>query len=219
MTDWIDELKARHGSENGWIEQLEMSRTSPGDFADAFKGEYSYFEDSLEHVAVLAGMVDTLRPPQVIKGDLELDGPMIVPGNLEVEGFLFTSSVLIVLGDLEAKVIGDCGPDSLIVIQGDVRTSMLWTDGEFHVAGDLVATDLVYGAYNDNILAAKTIKAPVVVQDDHDMQAEIEAPHHIAYDSQEPLIEVFIEGAFNEDEELDFEFLKEKLLAGEPVRR
>lgn len=220
MSDWIDKLEETHGAENSWVQYLQMSRTSPRDFEEAFKDEYAYYEDSLDRVAELASMVETLQPPHVVQGDLSLKEPLIVPGDLKVSGKLYTSSVLIVLGNVEAKVIRDCGPDSLIVIHGDVTTSMLWTDGEFHVAGDLSASELVYGYYNDNVLAANLIKAPVVVQDDHAMEGEIEAAHHIAYESQLPLKEVFVEGAFHEERgKLDQSFLAEKILAGEPVRR
>ena len=220
MSEWINELEEKHGADNTWVSYLKMSRSSPRDFDEAFKSEYSYYEDSLEMLDELAGMVEKLQPPHVVQGNLELDRPMIVPGDLEVTGTLYTSSVLIVLGNVKAKLIRDCGPDSLVLVQGNVNAALIWTDGEFHSNGEVLATELVYGSYNDNVLAAKHIKAPVVVQDDHMMDGEIEAEHHIAYESQEPLKSVFVEGAFNEDrEKLDYTFLAEKILAGEPVRR
>ncbi len=70
------------------------------------------------------------------------------------------------------------------------------------------------------MLVGATIKAPVVVQDDHAMEGEIEAEHHIAYESLAPLADIFIEGAFDSERgKPDYSFIKEKVAAGEPVRR
>jgi cytoskeletal protein CcmA (bactofilin family) len=220
MEELIASLEAEHGEDNDWVRYLKMSTSSPGDFEEIFKDRYYCFEDSMPKVEELANMVKTKLPPHVVEGDLSLSSPLIVAGDFEVKGDFYTSSVLIVLGDFKARFISDCGPDSLVVVRGNVGASILWTDGEFHVAGDIVASELVYGAYNDNVLVGATVKAPVVVQDDHAIEGDVEAEHHIAYESQAPLAEVFVDGAFDaERNKLDYGFLKEQLAAGKPVRR
>lgn len=218
--DTIAKLEAAHGEDAKWVRMLRMVDESPYDFYEIFHDAYYCSEDSLPFLAELAGMVETLKPPTTLAGDQNLSAPMVVLGDLRVEGSLRTSSVLVVLGDLEARIIRDCGPDSQVLVQGNVRAELIWTDGEFHSNGDIEASALIYGSYNDNVLVGNTIKAPVVVQDDHAMEGDITATHHIAYESQAPLKEVFIEGAFDDERgKLDYGVLCDAILAGKDVFR
>ena len=52
----------------------------------------------------------------------------------------------------------------------------MYTDGDMHVSGDIEA-DIVYGCYNDHTLEARTIRGRLVISDDHDVQAHVEAKH------------------------------------------
>ena len=65
------------------------------------------------------------------------------------------------------------------MVMGDVRCTGLWTSGEFHVGGTIDAKELVFGTYNDNTLFASRLRCPLVVSDDHDIQAEEEEVVHM----------------------------------------
>jgi hypothetical protein len=66
-------------------------------------------------------------------------------------------------------------------IASGVATS-LFTSGELHVGGDIDVSTVVYGYYNDNTLSARTIRAPVVIEDDHATDADVDSPHHFDVD-------------------------------------
>ena len=76
----------------------------------------------------------------------------------------------------------DSGPDSLVLVGGDVKVRHLFTTGAM-VVGNIVAEGLVYGFYNDQTLHCSDIRAHAVVEDDHEFEtATITAVHHVKRD-------------------------------------
>ncbi|WP_326764267.1 hypothetical protein OG978_06490 [Streptomyces sp. NBC_01591] len=141
----------------------------------------------------------------VVKGDLDVVAPFVVTGSLTVEG-----------------VLADCGPDSVVAIRGGVTARGVFTNGEMSVDGDIEA-DVVYGDYNDNTLQAGTIRARLVIEDEHETIASVEAELHFDLDDfeqgygdsvQEQLRELLVDEVFavDEDEDEDEEMMDRGLL-------
>lgn len=151
----------------------------------------------------------------VVKGDLDVVAPFVVTGSLAVEG-----------------VLADCGPDSVVAIRGGVKARGVFTDGEMSVDGDIEA-DVVYGYYNDNTLQAGTIRARLVIEDEHATIASVEADLHFDLDDfqqghgdgvQEQLRELLVDEVFAADEDggrelMDRGLLFARLREGLPVFR
>jgi hypothetical protein len=113
----------------------------------------------------------------------DLDEPLCVHGNVVVNGNLRVVCPLVVTGSLTVTgVLRDCGPDSVVVIGEDLNCGSLFTDGDFFVGNQITAADVVYGHYNDNSLIAKSTKARLVIEDDHDFQTAVEATWHFDID-------------------------------------
>ncbi|MFE7044624.1 ankyrin repeat domain-containing protein [Streptomyces atratus] len=143
----------------------------------------------------------------VAKGDLDVVAPFVVTGSLTVEG-----------------VLADAGPASAVAIRGGVTARGVFTDGEMSVDGDIKA-DVVYGYYNDNTLQAGTIRARLVIEDEHATIAPVEADLHFDLDDfqqgygdgvQEQLRELLVDEVFavDEDEDEDEDKGKEKMDRG-----
>ncbi len=117
----------------------------------------------VEQAASLA--IDQTRVPAT--------GHRCVSGSLHVQGDLEVVARLVVCGDLRVDgALIDCGPQSQIVVLGDLHVRSLQTTGEIWVLGSLHAARYVYGHYNDNILeVAGRITAPVVLSSDHGIEA------------------------------------------------
>ena len=130
-----------------------------------------------------------------------------VAGTLRVERRLDVIGNLIVLGDLEvAHVIRDCGPDSRVAVVGSIRALGVHTDGDFYVGGDLTA-EVVYAHYNDNsLLVGGTLRARLVVGDDHDIRAaRVESPHFFDLNRawRREVAELLVEELFDPDPDGD----------------
>lgn len=137
-------------------------------------------------------------------GDQQLRKPFFHHGDVEIEGSLIINDAFLVTGELRVKTtVCDCGPDSYVVIGGDVHAGAVYTDGEFYVGGDLRAEQFVYGHYNDNILVASTVHAPLVIADDHAIHAEFDAEHVFEYEDYDPgraiFRELLVDACFDED--------------------
>jgi cytoskeletal protein CcmA (bactofilin family) len=154
---------------------------------------------------------------------LNASRPTLHHGDLHVGSSLHVTSVLVVTGNLTVDgFLRDCGPDSTIVVGGNLRARNLYTDGQLCVRKLLKVDGIVYGYYNDNTLSASVIQAPVVVSDEHDIQAQVKAKVYIEngdFRGTEPALlkrlipEVVVRGA------VDNERLEEWLVAGESVLR
>jgi hypothetical protein len=119
------------------------------------------------------------RRDVVLRGDTELRRPFVVHGDLTVEGHLDIRTQVMITGDLVVRgVVRDGGNDSCVTVGHDLRCQALYTDGELAVGGTLAASDVVLGYYNDFILAADSIRATLVIEDDHATTASMAAGLH-----------------------------------------
>ncbi|MFC9759977.1 hypothetical protein [Streptomyces sp. NPDC056921] len=130
----------------------------------------------------------------VVKGDLGVGAPFVVTGSVTVEG-----------------VMGDCAPYSVVAIGGAVKARGVLTSGEMLVMGDIEA-DVVYGDYNDSTLHAGTIRARLVIEDDHETIATVKADLYFDVDDyqggygdgvQEQLRAFLVDEVFAADEDAD----------------
>ncbi|WP_236242577.1 ankyrin repeat domain-containing protein [Streptomyces sp. CC228A] len=130
----------------------------------------------------------------VVTGDLDVLAPFVVTGSLTVEG-----------------VLADFGPHSVVVIGGGVVARGVFTDGEMCVHGDIRA-EVVHGSYNDHTLQAATLRARLVIEDEHETIAAVRADLHFDADDyqqgygdgvQEQLRELLVDEVFATDEDED----------------
>ncbi|WP_413753980.1 hypothetical protein NRF20_36935 [Streptomyces sp. R-74717] len=131
----------------------------------------------------------------VVKGHPDVVSPFVVTGSLSVEGCL-----------------ADCSPDSVVAVGGDVTARAVHTDGEMSVGGDIEA-EVVHGYYNDQTLQAGTIRARLVIEDEHCTIAMVEADTHFDPDDYR---QGFGDGV---QEQLHRTLLFARLREGEPVFR
>lgn len=161
-------------------------------------------------------------------GELKTKTPFFHHGDYRVSGSLQIVGPFLVTGDLVVDgVVADAGPDSLVVVGGDVKAHSVITDGPFWVLGDIDARDVVYGHYNDHTLYASTIYAKLAIADEHDVQADVEAELHFDSDTfaqgygkniVKRLREVLVDDVF-EGDEFDSGKLFARLHAAERVFR
>jgi hypothetical protein len=138
-------------------------------------------------LGLLAALRDVVGvPPRHLRltGPLELGTPFFHHGDLEVDGHLSIGKPFAVTGNLTVHgVLADQDNESKVSVLGDVRCHSLYTDGEINIRGDIHARDVVYAYYNDHTLAAATIHARVVIEDDHGIMATVQAEHHFDMDT------------------------------------
>ncbi|MCE9667769.1 ankyrin repeat domain-containing protein [Myxococcus stipitatus] len=138
---------------------------------------------ALEMLRRVAGTLGVAPRKVQLKGPLVLRAPFFHHGDLEVEGDVWIRRAFAVTGSVVVHgVVRDTDNDSLVNILGDLKCHGLYTDGEFSVAGDLEARDVVLGYYNDHLLSAARIRARVVIEDDHAVDGIVEAEHHFDID-------------------------------------
>ncbi|MFF2412044.1 hypothetical protein [Streptomyces sp. NPDC058092] len=112
-----------------------------------------------------------------------------------------------------------------------MTTHAVHTAGEMSVGG-AIAAEVVYGYYNDRTLQAGTVRARLVIEDEHCTIAEVQADTHFDLDDyqqgygdsvQEQLRDLLADEVFgneeDEEEQLDRTLLFARLRAGEPVFR
>ncbi|WPB74162.1 ankryin [Archangium violaceum] len=172
---------------------------------------YGEPESSLEKLTALRDSLGVAPRKVHLKGPLSLKSAFFHHGDLEVDGDLSIYRPFAVTGNVIVHgVVRDCANDSLINVLGDLKCHALYTDGEFTVGGDIEARDVVLGYYNDHILSAGTIKARVVIEDDHATMASVEAEQHFDIDTYsqgygegvpERLHELFVDDVFKVEEE------------------
>lgn len=164
---------------------------------------------------------DGARTDRTLLGDQRLDEPFFHHGDLVVKGHLDVSAPFVITGSLTVEgCVEDCGPDSVVAVGGGMAASAVHTDGEMYVGGDIEAA-IVYGYYNDNTLQARTIRARLVIEDEHSTIADVEAETHFdLYDFQqgygdgvqERLRELLVDEVFSNEEDEDEEQLDRTLL-------
>ncbi|MCP3098020.1 ankyrin repeat domain-containing protein [Myxococcus sp. K15C18031901] len=127
-----------------------------------------------------------VRGDLTVKGDLTLHGPLLVTGDLEVSG-----------------VVRNVGPEALLVVGGSLHAAGVDSDGELVVGQDL-ESPVVWGHHNDaSLRVGGALRAEVVIEDDHDVQARVKASRHYKngrFDaSAAALKKVFVPAAFSPD--------------------
>ncbi|MGW2110846.1 ankyrin repeat domain-containing protein [Streptomyces sp. NPDC001948] len=198
--------------DSGWLtRRVEPDFDSYQDFVAGLGA--SCHPDHLPHLPelcarVLGGKGATLT----LAGDQSVDTPFFHHGDLVVKGDLDVVAPFVVTGSLAVQgVLADAGPDSAVAIRGGVTARGVFTDGEMSVDGDIEA-DVVYGYYNDNTLQAGTIRARLVIEDEHATIASVEADLHFDLDEfqqghgdgvQEQLRELLVDEVFAVDEDED----------------
>jgi len=136
-------------------------------------------------LAAIGALVRRHVPPQdvVVDGSAKLpahsQAQRCVSGSLHVKGDMSLVALLVVCGDLRVDgLLRDCGPDSTLVVLGDLHVGALQTTGEIWVLGSLTAQRYVWGHYNDNTLEVTgVIRAPLVLSDDHGIEGQCEVQH------------------------------------------
>lgn len=145
-------------------------------------------------------------------------------GDLYVEGHLSITAGFLVTGDLHVSgSIVDNGPDSLVLVMGDVHLTHLYTNGEFHVQGDLNAGDgIVYAAGNHTTLEAESINARILIEDEHDVIASIDTEYHFDntidhYSIAVELEDLLSPDIYNEDGLISPQLMFDMIRSGESI--
>ena len=130
-------------------------------------------------IAILRDAAADEPTAKAMKGTT-IDAPFVHHGDLTIDGNLDVVAPLFVTGELAVSgLLRDAGPDSCVAIGGDLAVGSLFTDGSFHCA-NIFADGIVYGHYNDQTLECMTIKARIVIEDEHDVQhAGVKAKLHL----------------------------------------
>jgi hypothetical protein len=184
--------------------------------------------DALGLVPVLAQVLPADGPKTHAK-DVTIKLATFHNGDLHAKRHLTVHAPLVVTGNLVVDgVMSDAGPDSWILVGKDLTARALYSDGELHVAGAITARELVYGYYNDHTLAAAEIRAPVVIGDEHDIDATVKADVYLDSDRYQQgrgkgvrarLAALFVPDVLDDDGGLDTEEVFDRLRRGKPVRR
>ncbi|AGC48660.1 hypothetical protein MYSTI_07388 [Myxococcus stipitatus DSM 14675] len=166
-------------------EKLDL--THPAASAQEVATDLCGYGEPEKTFAKLTALRDALgvEPRKVrLQGPLDMRRVFFHHGDLEVDGDLSIYKPFAVTGNVTVHgVVTDSANESLVAILGHLKCHGLYTDCEFSVQGDIEARDVVLGYYNDHILAANTIKAKVVIEDDHAFMATVEAEHHFDMDT------------------------------------
>ncbi len=161
--------------------------------------------------------------PRRLDGDQVIKAPFFHHGDLVVKGHLDIHSTFVVIGSVTVEgCVADAGPgDSHVIVTGDLGARAVWTCGDFHVHGTLTA-EVVYGHYNDGTLGGGTIRARLVIEDDHLVEASVEADHHFESDEYgadvaDEIAALLVPEVCDPDEGVDSGALFAHLRAGKPV--
>ncbi|MEL5955373.1 hypothetical protein AADR41_11450 [Streptomyces sp. CLV115] len=220
--------------DSGWL--TEFTRPDFDSFQDFVAAlRHDSDPDHVPLIPQLCGRLlgDDARTHRVLTGDQEIRKPFFHHGDLLVKGHLDVVAPFVVTGSLVVEgCLTDCGPDSVVAVHGDVTARAVHTDGEMSVGG-VIGAGIVYGQYNDQTLQARTIRARLVIEDEHSTIAAVEADTHFDPDDfqqgygegvQERLRELLVDEVFSREEDEDEEQLNRGLLfarlrAGQPVFR
>ncbi|MFE3944827.1 hypothetical protein ACFXPV_23600 [Streptomyces sp. NPDC059118] len=220
--------------ESEWL--TELVRPEFKSFEDLVSGPRCH--DNPDRLHLIPGLCAEILGADVgteyaLTGDQEFDVPFFHHGDLVVDGNLDVAAEFVVTGSLRVSgILADSGPDSAVAIGGDVRARAVHTDGAMSVGGDIEA-EVVYGYYHYRTLRAGTVRARLVIDDEHRTDAVIQANAYFGADHyqqgygdgvQEVLRELLVDEVFandedEEEERLYRELLFERLRKGEPVFR
>ncbi|MET9663203.1 ankyrin repeat domain-containing protein [Streptomyces sp. NPDC006510] len=158
--------------------------------------------------------------PRTLHGDQLVDTPFFHHGDLVVKGHLHVVAPFVLTGSLTVEgVLADCGPDSVMAVRGDITARGVFTDGDVECRD--IHAEVVYGSYNDGTLQAGTIRARLVIEDEHETIATVKADLYFdTFDYQqgygdgvqEQLRELLVDDVFAADEDEDEEMLDQALL-------
>ncbi|MEV8101255.1 MULTISPECIES: hypothetical protein [unclassified Streptomyces] len=232
----MSEARAAAGvpDESEWL--TELVRPEFKSFEDFVSGPRCH--DDPDRLPLIPGLCaeilgDDVGTERALTGDQDLDVPFFHHGDLVVDGNLDVAAEFVVTGSLRVSgILADSGPDSVVAIGGDVRARAVHTDGAMSVGGDIEA-EVVYGYYHYRMLRAGTIRARLVIDDEHHTDAVVQANTYFDADHyqqgygkgvQEVLRELLVDEVFandedEEEEHLYRELLFERLRKGEPVFR
>jgi|GEM_PF-984695 len=112
---------------------------------------------------------DAPRSSSTVEGTLAPEEPTGVLGDLHVQGDLEVGAPLVVVGNLTVDGrIRDQGPESKLVVVGEVRCRSLYTTGWITILGGLSVEHAVFAEYNDDSLEViGPMTAGLIVSDDH----------------------------------------------------
>ncbi|RKH25139.1 hypothetical protein D7X75_30590 [Corallococcus sp. CA031C] len=106
---------------------------------------------------------------------------VFIPGDLKTSGNFAVEGTLVVGGDLVVPgLLSDRGPDSILIVLGNLSVQALRTHGEIGVGGHLDGGDVVVGHYNDSsLVVGGHLKTRMLIEDEHDIRAQaLEVEHH-----------------------------------------
>ncbi|MEU2674967.1 hypothetical protein ABZ622_40365 [Streptomyces sp. NPDC007164] len=218
----------------GWLAQLvEPDLDSYQEFAAQLR--HGIDPDLLGYVPELcAKALGGTGASRTLLGDQLVDTPFFHHGDLVVKGHLHVAAPFVLTGSLTVEgVLADCAPHSVMAVRGNVTARAVFTDGD--VACRDIHAEVVYGSYNDHTLQAGRIRARLVIEDEHETIAAVEADLYFDQDDyqqgygdgvQEQLRELLVDDVFAADEDddegeemLDHELLMTRLSEGLPVFR
>jgi hypothetical protein len=232
------------GAMRGAIATLSAAGEDVADLEPAARADYASYQDFIAKatsmpsecygslVRACRATLDGPGTARTLPGRAVVRAPFLHHGDLTVPGDLLVRASLVVTGSLTvAGILDDMGPDSRIAVGGDLTARGVDTDGELYVGGTIEA-DVVHGYYNDNVLAARTIRARLVIEDDHAVIADVDAEFHFDIDTyrqgygdgvQERLRAILVDEVFAPGDDdvarLDRDALFAALGAGRPVFR
>ena len=213
-----------------------LEELSPTDFGAAWKDRADCPQRGL---GILEGLAPAFgaREDVEIEGDLVIPsdavdaagvrrpaGPMVVHGDLRVSGGVVAKNHLLVTGAVFADTL-ETDYDHKVCILGDVETRAVATDGALFVGGEVRASELVW-TFGDGwpMSAGKGCTTRIYInQNWHPDQLgplvaehQYEVPDEHDFDS---LRAVFVDQTFDEDGELLYWQVMQRLRARQPVFR
>ncbi len=182
-----------------------------------------YYESTISRLRdVTAALVVPREDRELAAAEVQF--PLFVHGDLTVEGDLHVTGALVVTGTL--RVSGLLSDDRMalasVLVGGDLFCAALRSNAELHVAGRLVADHFIYGEYNDHVLFADVVQAPMLLTSDHHMEfRERRVTHDLdVFGYLDPESTRFVLDVIDlEREKLDLDRLYACMKAGRPVLR
>ncbi|AGC42097.1 hypothetical protein MYSTI_00747 [Myxococcus stipitatus DSM 14675] len=135
-----------------------------------FDGLVKAFGGSSSSTLALAASLykDAPRTAATVEGTLTLTEPTGLLGDLHVKGDLNLQASLVVVGTLTVDGVLTDGPETKLVVLGQVRCRALNTSGWMTLLGGLAVEHALYGRFNDDSLEVPgTLTAGIILSNDH----------------------------------------------------